>query len=193
MAMCSKVPSQEWREALLEPRGLHVTHERGSPRVIPESQLSLLAENSARPVGPIFEFCPLCDPNVEQDLEPGNGITRSPLDRHILNHLIFLAIRSLPWNDDGKDSVSSDRTTRPPTRGTVRETLDEKLDLDLDDSSSHREMHFPLDDSSNYTPNGPISRENEWGSIISAQAAPISRFDPILHSFRTWSDYVSCK
>ncbi|KAH7125707.1 hypothetical protein B0J11DRAFT_312300 [Dendryphion nanum] len=156
----------------------------------PESQLSLLAENSARPVGPVFDSCPLCDPAAEQELDPGNGIIRSPLDRHILNHMIFLALRSLPWIEDGEEVASSDRTTRPPTRGTVRDIFTEDANMDQTEQAARSPIESPLDESSQYTPDEPSSRQLEWGIILSSQPTGSLCFDPILHSFLIKSTYL---
>lgn len=159
----------------------------------PESQLSLLAENSARPVGPIFDSCPLCDPAAEQELEPGNGIGRSPLDRHILNHLVFLALRSLPWEENGDEAASSDRTTRPPTRGTIRDIFSEDNIKESTQLPEDDVKESPLDESSQYTPDELSSRQHEWGMMLSSQPARSSNFDPIMRSFIPTSTYLQSK
>ena len=157
-----------------------------------EDQLNLLAKSSARPSGPIFDFCPLCDPNGEQDLDPGNGIVRSPLDRHILNHLLFLALRSLPWNDHGEDAASSDRTSRPPTRDTVREPFDENLedDSNIDEVGLDSDILFFSHKVPDSTSDSPISREDEWGMILYSQSSEYPESDPILRSFIPKSNYL---
>lgn len=50
-----------------------------------QPQLSILAERSSRPSGPVFQSCPLC----------GEG-NRADLEEHIADHLTYLALMSIP-------------------------------------------------------------------------------------------------
>ena len=76
-------------------------------------QLSLLAERSTRLAQPIFTCCPLCG-------EAESGIQGKMAD-HIVGHLRFLALKSLPPIDD--EDEDSDTSGTSGTRSTARELL----------------------------------------------------------------------
>ena len=82
-------------------------HHRGT---FSEKQLPLLAERSARPNGPTFPSCPLC------------GLSETNISRmesHVVQHLRFLALKSLPWPDDVEDTPSSKASGKSKTRTTI--------------------------------------------------------------------------
>jgi hypothetical protein len=78
-----------------------------------ESQLPVLAKRSKFPTPITFKQCPLCGyaPN-ENDIKILPGATGVQIDRsitdhiteHIASHLLTLALKSLPWQDEGDDS-----------------------------------------------------------------------------------------
>ncbi|KAF1985819.1 hypothetical protein K402DRAFT_464139 [Aulographum hederae CBS 113979] len=74
-----------------------------------EKQLPLLAERSARPTGPTFVECPLC----------GLSQANEGMENHVVQHLRFIALKSLPWPDDVEDAPSSKASERPKTRTTI--------------------------------------------------------------------------
>jgi hypothetical protein len=160
--------------------------------VFPESQLSLLVEGSARSVGPVFDSCPLCGDTGPEDLDRGDVSTRNPLVRHIANHLIFLALRSLPWDEN--EATSSVHSTRPETRGTIR---NEYRDAEAFNGADFEDQDFnpPLDESFSFTPQSIGEPEKsagwdlelEWGAILNLQQRPIPKFDPIIHHIATLS------
>ena len=57
-----------------------------------ETQLSLLAERSARSTGSIFKSCPFCGGD--------DTLIKGRLEDHIVGHLRFLALKSLPPVED---------------------------------------------------------------------------------------------
>lgn len=69
---------------------------------------SILAEQRARPRISLFTTCPLCG-EVPNGL-PGNGAQQDNvselLEIHIKEHLEYLALRSLPWREDGEAELS---------------------------------------------------------------------------------------
>lgn len=81
-----------------------------------EAQLPLLAERNGRSIGPVFNSCPLC----------GAEDVMGRLEDHIVGHLRFLALKSLPRIDDGEDEYSeemvrSSGSTKPPSRSTIKD------------------------------------------------------------------------
>jgi len=158
----------------------------------PKSQLARLTDSSARSVGRNFPFCPFCGPDAPHELESGEGHKRGPLDRHIINHLVYLALQSLPWIDDREVASSSDRTTRPETRETIRNYVPD-LDTILVADFAPDEDSPPLDESAAYTPDVPAdcrNRHSEWGMILRQEAELQVTFDPVLRSFTKLTDPI---
>ncbi|KAL2196038.1 hypothetical protein P885DRAFT_39571, partial [Corynascus similis CBS 632.67] len=56
-----------------------------------EPQLRMLAERNGRPMGPMFELCPICSTS---------DATVTRIEDHIAGHLRFLAMKSLPAYED---------------------------------------------------------------------------------------------
>jgi len=79
------------------------------PKSFTESQIPLLAARSTCTTGPLFPSCPLC----------GATDTRNRLEDHIIGHLRFLALKSLPWLEDADDNdaeATSDSVISVPAR-----------------------------------------------------------------------------
>jgi hypothetical protein len=78
-------------------------HIKNSHNNLSASQIRIIIRRSARPgISPMFQSCPFCEFLPE-------GITKgevkstehvSAMQGHIANHLLSLAIMSLPWRDD---------------------------------------------------------------------------------------------
>lgn len=64
-----------------------------------ESQLSMLVERGSRSSGPIFKFCLLC----------GTSDYGTSVEEHIAVHLRYLALKSLPFTDDGEGEEGSSK------------------------------------------------------------------------------------
>lgn len=83
-----------------------------------EPQLHVLASRQGRPVGAMFEICPICGTD---DLPSGIG----SLEHHIIGHLRFLALKSLPaYEDDDSNPRSNDgrsEASQPVTRSTIQD------------------------------------------------------------------------
>lgn len=80
-----------------------------------EPQLHALAKRNARPIGPMFTHCPIC----------GTDEATNDLEAHIVGHLRFLALRSLPpYEDEGSESSDQEKgssnASRPQSRSTIK-------------------------------------------------------------------------
>ncbi|KAK2787325.1 hypothetical protein FQN53_005484 [Emmonsiellopsis sp. PD_33] len=102
---------------------------------VSKSQAALLAERSSRPSRQIFVSCPLC----------GYSNSNSCLDGHIATHLRYLALKSLPFTDDGTNDSGSDEMDVDSDkiyqhhRSTIADDPDYDILLDLEDKT-------PIDD-----------------------------------------------
>jgi hypothetical protein len=93
-----------------------------------EAQLRVLAERNARTAGPVFESCPLC--GVEE--------VKGRLEDHIVGHLRFLALKSLPpYQDEGSEGSRSEirsiGTSKLRSRSTVKQDPERYLKPTFDD------------------------------------------------------------
>ncbi|KAK4246938.1 hypothetical protein C7999DRAFT_14968, partial [Corynascus novoguineensis] len=79
-----------------------------------EPQLRMLAERNGRPMGPMFELCPICGTS---------DATVTRLEDHIAGHLRFLALKSLPAYEDAASDTSSEKgsSATSKTRSTLRD------------------------------------------------------------------------
>lgn len=83
-----------------------------------EAQLASMSEASARPIGRTFSRCPFCP-----DFDERKPSTPESLELHVADHLVFAALRSLPWSEETTES-STLGTSQPETRSTLREFKD---------------------------------------------------------------------
>ncbi|KAF3402316.1 hypothetical protein DPV78_003647 [Talaromyces pinophilus] len=112
-----------------------------------ESQLSMLVERGSRSSGPIFKFCPLC----------GTSDYDASVEEHIAIHLRYLALKSLPFTDDGegeegssKAAIISEKEDRQ-SQGTIVDDPDYGTSLNFEDTDStpmpyddeHESLHIP--------------------------------------------------
>jgi hypothetical protein len=142
-------------------------------------QLPLLAERSARPIGPTFPSCPLC----------GETEAKGQLEDHVVGHLRFLALKSLPWPEDVDEDPSSDKTTRPKTRSTIARDPDYGTRPIFDDIPNDS-LQRPEDESAWFVDEEAFAgvtsdiREQEW-SFITRRLPPYAghQADPVLRSF----------
>ncbi|KAK2811629.1 hypothetical protein FQN50_001971 [Emmonsiellopsis sp. PD_5] len=95
---------------------------------VSKSQAALLAERSSRPSRQIFVSCPLC----------GYSNSSSSLDGHIATHLRYLALKSLPFTDDGTNDSGSDEMVVDSDkiyqqhRSTIADDPEYDIPLDLE-------------------------------------------------------------
>jgi serine/threonine-protein phosphatase PP1 catalytic subunit len=84
-------------------------------------QLRVLADRNARAVDPLFESCPFCG---STDTPQGGTIME-----HIVGHLRFLALKSLPpYQDEGSEASDGDSATTQASKTRNRSTIDNDPD-----------------------------------------------------------------
>jgi len=116
------------------------------PGKFTEAQLEILANRNGRPATPLFSSCPLCG-MIDKDVG-------GEMEEHIIYHLRFWALRSLPVTYDlGLGSGSHARSSgfdvdNPKTRSTIRSLFDEHSPLAFEDNgprdrSGSPESHEP--------------------------------------------------
>ncbi|VUC32849.1 unnamed protein product [Clonostachys rosea] len=120
------------------------------PRSLTEPQLRALAQRNARPTVPMFDFCPIC----------GTDEAAHNLEDHIVGHLRFLALKSLPpHEEDGSGSSDGESgsaaASGPASRSTIKNDPERHVNVVFEDR-------------------GDIST---WGSTNSEQASP-SIYEP---------------
>ncbi|OXV10920.1 hypothetical protein Egran_01317 [Elaphomyces granulatus] len=151
-----------------------------------KSQVALLAERSSRSSGPIFESCPLC----------GESDSNRRLEDHVAGHLRYLALKSLPFTDDGGDDEGSEVSvksgeTDEQTRTTIIDDSDYGIPLDLDSPPTI----IPLDDLGDFElMTIPVLNldHSEWGFMPDPFATNKSqKSDPILVAFHAKANLQS--
>ena len=137
----------------------YLSHMRAAhPGKLTDAQLGVMADRNGRMVGPLFKSCPLC----------GIGKVDGSMEDHIVGHLRFLALKSLPSYgedveglEDSESQNSSMATSRPQSRSTI------KLELEM---NVMHVIHVPLtfydegDRASVGLDHGP-SRYKAWGGF----------------------------
>ncbi|KAJ5980058.1 hypothetical protein N7481_007356 [Penicillium waksmanii] len=111
-----------------------------------EVQLRVLADRNARAVDPLFESCPFCG---STDTPQGGTIME-----HIVGHLRFLALKSLPpYQDEGSEASGGESATTQASRARNRSTIDNDPDrftlLTFEDKAPSIEENSPSDEFSN--------------------------------------------
>ena len=90
-----------------------------------DEQLLAVSARNGKSRGPLFASCPLCAKTEE------NLSTTESLLEHIVTHLRFLALKSLPfvveveYNSNSSQSVCSDDGCKPADRSTLTGLLHE--------------------------------------------------------------------
>ncbi|EKJ75876.1 hypothetical protein FPSE_04056 [Fusarium pseudograminearum CS3096] len=116
--------SKAHREFLAETREDYVDHMKTShPQKFTDAQLDVLADRNAHTIGPLFIACPLC----------GLDTTDMPMENHVVGHMRFLALKSLPpfYEDnvelDGFDSQNDYLNDSGPVK---RSTIQSAFEVD---------------------------------------------------------------
>ncbi|KAF5009899.1 hypothetical protein FDECE_3884, partial [Fusarium decemcellulare] len=114
-------------------RDEYLNHMKTShPGKFTDTQLGVLADRNARLPGPLFKSCPLC--GVEE--------VDSSMEDHVVGHMRFLALKSLPAYQEDTDGLEEDEseneqdslaTSRPRSRSTIRNDPDKDTELFFDD------------------------------------------------------------
>lgn len=94
-----------------------------------DTQILVMAERNARMMGPLFQSCPLCGVTKDHPTVTGR------LEDHVVGHLRYLALSSLPYIEEEEQktnstmSLRSDDSAKPADRSTVHDLLDQESDL----------------------------------------------------------------
>ncbi|OCL12400.1 hypothetical protein AOQ84DRAFT_437031 [Glonium stellatum] len=115
-----------------------------------EVQISTLKHLNAIPSPITFNTCPLCNFRPSSDLEQSDSLPQlsgfaaqqkkkktasDELANHIAAHLQSVAVRSLPWLDDGADDASSALSASRKRRGSTISSGNEEVILEFDDEA----------------------------------------------------------
>jgi diadenosine tetraphosphatase ApaH/serine/threonine PP2A family protein phosphatase len=133
-----------------------------------DAQLRVLADRNARTIGPLFKSCPFCGFD-----DTSNG---TKIEEHIVGHLRFLALKSLPPYEDERSESSdaestSSKISKPRKRSTIENDPDKKIKTNFDDNGPL--VLLDLDDESVIEPIStsqyiPRGRNMEWGFVTDA-------------------------
>lgn len=111
--------------------------------VFSENQILAMTERNARMMGPLFQSCPLCGATKDHPTVTGR------LEDHVVGHLRYLALTSLPYieeeeqNTDSTNSLRSDDSAKPADRSTVHDLLDEEIDSIFEDDQDKMTSEAP--------------------------------------------------
>jgi hypothetical protein len=122
------------------------------PGKFTDAQLGVLADRNGRIVGPLFKSCPLC--GIEE--------VNSSIEDHIVGHLRFLALKSLPSYgedveglEDADGQENSLATSRPQSRSTIKLEMERSGPMTFHDSGDRPSIGLE---------HGP-SRYEAWGGF----------------------------
>ncbi|RSL45374.1 hypothetical protein CEP54_014294 [Fusarium duplospermum] len=149
-----------------------------------DAQLSVLADRSGRATGPLFTSCPLC--GVE-DVKGG-------MEEHIVGHMRFLALKSLPATKEEEpddDSGSDDSAAKPHSRSTIDNDRERYTPFDPDDLFHLLNSNRQHDESIDFIDETVFAdvpddewRLFEWGFIPSSHGTALDyNSDPIVLAF----------
>ena len=155
-----------------------------------EAQLDLITEGSARPIGSTFTYCPICDSDKVSDTEQAADANPSRMEKHVIDHLVLAALRSLPWPEDERELASSARTGKPEARSTIQGDLSHETHCSFEDVPD-MSLQRPEDDSMLYIDDQAVIevvgslRYHEWGfmpQLLPPYAGP--EYDRVVRPFR---------
>ncbi|KLO99320.1 uncharacterized protein LW94_2645 [Fusarium fujikuroi] len=121
---CIKAHTLRWRcaskrhgEFVADSRDQYLDHMKHShPGMFTDDQLGILADQNVRKTGPLFKACPLCG---EEEASPS-------LIDHLVGHMRFLALKSLPpYQEDSDDLCETGEeqdkwsSSQPSSRSTI--------------------------------------------------------------------------
>ncbi|KAF5603941.1 uncharacterized protein FSUBG_7039 [Fusarium subglutinans] len=110
--------SKRHGEFLADSRDHYLHHMKHShPGMFTDDQLGILADQNVRKTGPLFEACPLC----------GEEKGSSSLIDHLVGHMRFLALKSLPPHQEDSDDLSESgeqQNSWSSSRPTIRSTIE---------------------------------------------------------------------
>uniref|UniRef100_A0A093VD80 Serine/threonine-protein phosphatase n=2 Tax=Talaromyces marneffei PM1 TaxID=1077442 RepID=A0A093VD80_TALMA len=99
-----------------------------------DAQLRILADRNGRTIGPLFKSCPFCG------FDDTSSSTK--IEEHIVGHLRFLALKSLPpYEDECSESSDAESTSSRISKAHKRSTIENDPDREV---------------KTNFVDNGPI-------------------------------------
>ncbi|KAI1735421.1 hypothetical protein F4680DRAFT_435192 [Xylaria scruposa] len=157
--------------------GLMQHMNRTHPGIFSPEMLPSIVEACRETAEAVFEACPFCDKTPRNNIE-----------EHVGHHLRYLALKSIPWQDeDGEDEeydVEENESLAPPDNSVCRETLGHSIgslktgSLQLGDdrgsvASEYGGKVFLASEEQKQsrrpewvkTPSGQDDRQSEWGFI----------------------------
>lgn len=151
---------------IFDSRDEYISHlKEAHKNTFSDPQLRVLADRNARTIGPLFKSCPFCG---FDDTSSGTKI-----EDHIVGHLRFLALKSLPPYEDERSESSdaestSSRASKPRKRSTIENDPDKQVKTDFEDNGP-----IVLLDSGDESVVEPVStslyiprrRNMEWGFV----------------------------
>lgn len=150
-----------------------------------DAQLGVLADRNGRAAGPLFTSCPLCG------VEEVNG----GMEEHVIGHMRFLALKSLPATqeelDDESGSDDSAAASKPDSRSTIDNDQERYTPFDPDDLFRLLNSNRQHDESIEFVDETVFAdvpddewRLFEWGFIPNYHGTALdSNSDPIIRSF----------
>ncbi|RSL68855.1 hypothetical protein CEP53_002420 [Fusarium sp. AF-6] len=149
-----------------------------------DAQLNVLADRSGRATGPLFTSCPLC--GVEE--------VKGGMEEHIVGHMRFLALKSLPATKEEElddDSGSDDSAAKPHSRSTIDNDRERYTPFDPDDLFHLLNSNRQHDESIDFIDETIFAdvpddewRLFEWGFIPSSHGTDLDyNSDPIVLAF----------
>ncbi|KAI0180727.1 hypothetical protein GGR52DRAFT_2839 [Hypoxylon sp. FL1284] len=182
-AMRWRCTSKSHGDIVYESRDEYLSHMRSAHGgKFSEAQLRVLADRNGRVMGPLFKSCPLC----------AEGDVNGAMDDHIVGHLRFLALKSLPtYEDEGADDMGSEKgsslASRPRSRSTIRDDPERGIPPTFDDSPQGKQVEVVVVErgvSRILELEDTHSGRSEWGFIpVPPETFRSAQDDPILQGF----------
>ncbi|KAM6534561.1 hypothetical protein FALCPG4_004191 [Fusarium falciforme] len=150
-----------------------------------DAQLGVLADRNGRATGPLFTSCPLC--GVEE--------VKGSMEEHVIGHMRFLALKSLPATqeelDDESGSDDSAAASKPDSRSTIDNDQERYTPFDPDDLFRLLNSNRQHDESIDFVDEAVFKdvpddewRLFEWGFIPSSHGTALDyNSDPIVSFF----------
>lgn len=115
--------------------------------VFSENQILAMTERNARMMGPLSQSCPLCGVTKDHPMVTGR------LEDHVVGHLRYLALSSLPYIEEEEqktnstNSLRSDDSAKPADRSTIYDLLEQEFDLSAESPQIVDSLEPPNDHS----------------------------------------------
>ncbi|KAI0101218.1 hypothetical protein F4814DRAFT_432601 [Daldinia grandis] len=166
-AMRWRCISKSHGQLVCESRDDYLTHMKTIHKgKFSDTQLHALADRNGRVIGPLFRSCPLC----------GKEEVDGTMDNHIVGHLRFLALKSLPtYEDEGPEDEISQKGGSSASRAQSRRST---VESELKGGSLE-----PLEDITDV--NGGSWHFFVWDSENQSKYAPYGGFHSYISKYHT--------